>query len=172
MAINDSSLGTSTHILNHIAVDFTKFVSVEALLPYLLAHHMLTRDETYILHSSSIPPTKQNRELLQFLKQKGSETLQKLLCCLTKETTHWGHRAVAAKLRATMEMFEFSGKLVCPVCKKLISNSGKQLHNITIYSVEETVLLCQFYKTLFGCESQCVYGRAETIMIFQYSSTL
>ena len=130
MMVNDRLLGTNTHILNHIAVDFTKSVNVRALLPYLLAHHMLTDDETYVC-TSSIPPTQQTRELLQFLKQKGSKTLQKLLCCLTKETTHLGHKTVAAKLRAAMEMFDFNGKLFCPVCKKAISSNGKQLKTLS-----------------------------------------
>jgi len=135
MMVNDELLlGTNTHILNHIAVDFTNLVNMETLQPYLLAHQMLTNDETDICNSF---PTKQNREILQFLKQKGSKTLQKLLCCLTKETTHSGHKTVATKLRTAMEMFGLNGKLFCPVCKKPISSNGKQL---TLSTACRTVL--------------------------------
>ena len=130
--LNDNLLGTNTEILNHIAVGFTKLVNLDTLQPYLLAHQMLTDDETYICRSST-PPTKNTKELLRLLKQKGSEGLQKLLCCLTIETSHSGHKVVATKLKDAMELYNFNGKLVCPVCKKPILNNGKLFFFVGCY---------------------------------------
>jgi len=123
-SLNDNFLGTNTEILNHIAVDFTKYINLDALLPYLLAHQMLTNDEVYYCRSSSTTPT-QTKALLQLLKQKGKKSLQKLLCCLTNETTHSGHKNVATKLKDAMELYDFNGKLICPACKKPILNKGE-----------------------------------------------
>ncbi|XP_065885346.1 uncharacterized protein [Dysidea avara] len=131
-----SSCGTNTEILNCIAIEFTKLVNLDTLQPYLLAHQMLTDDETYICRSST-PPTKNTKELLRLLKQKGSEGLQKLLCCLTIETSHSGHKVVATKLKDAMELCNFNGKLVCPVCKKPILNNDKLISGQTPITKEE-----------------------------------
>jgi len=123
--LNDNLLGTNAEILNHIAVDFTKYINLDALLPYLQSHQMLTNDQVYYCRSSSSTPTKKAKELLRLLKQKGKKSLQKLLCCLTNETTHSGHKNVATKLKDAMELYNFNGKLVCPVCQKPILNKGE-----------------------------------------------
>jgi len=123
--LNDDLLGTNIEILNHIAVDFTKLIDVDTLLPYLLKHQMLTDEEVDSCRSSLTNQTEKTKKLLQLLKQKGKKSLQKLLCCLTNETTHLGHRNVATKLKDAMKLFNFNGKLVCPVCKKPILNKGK-----------------------------------------------
>ena len=63
------------------------------------------------------PRAQRALELLQYLQHKGNKTLQMLLCCLKKETTHLGHKDLAAKLEDVMKSYSFDQEMVCSICK-------------------------------------------------------
>ena len=110
-----SFVDTSNKILNEIAMEFSTLINVDTLLPHLLAHQMLTYDEAYVCRLQLTPPSQRAQELLRYLRSKGSGVLQKLLCCLSMETTHLGHKDVAAKLIQAIKC-HVDDELLCPIC--------------------------------------------------------
>ena len=104
-------------VLNHIAVEFIQSISLETLYPYLQVHQMLTDAEAYNFLYQLTPSSERAQELLKNLRHKGTGVLQKLLCCLNKETEHSGHKDVTAKLVEAMELYKFANELTCPVCE-------------------------------------------------------
>ena len=63
---------------------FFTSVNLIHLSTYLCNHELLTADKMNILHGNDTPLKKAGK-FFNKLKQKGKETPQKLLCCLTKE---------------------------------------------------------------------------------------
>jgi len=98
-------------------VEFTKSINLEALVPRLMAHDMLTDAEVYICQSKFIPPSQKAQDLLKYLRHKGDEVLQKLLCCLNEEKSHPGHKNVATKLIEAMKFYKFDSEMDCLTCK-------------------------------------------------------
>ena len=100
---------------------------MEALLPQLMKHQLLTYDQAYLCQAQFTPPIQKSQKLLNYLRHKGDEVLRKLLCCLTLETTHLGHRDVAAILKDKMKLYKLDIKLTCSLCMMdAISAKGKQ----------------------------------------------
>jgi len=110
---------SNNKILNDIAVEFGTLVNTEALVPLLISHQLLTSDEAYVCQLQLTPPSQRAQKLLQYLRCKGSGVLQMLLCCLNKETTHLGHKDVAAKLIQAIKSHGIDSNLLCPICKPL-----------------------------------------------------
>ena len=76
---------------------------MDTLLPYLQAHQLVTRDEEHHLSSMMHSSSKKGQMLLGYLKTKGHESLQRILCCLNSAHEHIGHKGVADKLKQIME---------------------------------------------------------------------
>ena len=96
-------VGGSGRVLNSIAPDLKTLVNLEALLPYLQQHQLVTVDEesylSNMLYSSSI----RAQMLLGYLKHKGDGSLQMFLCSLNLEREHKGHKDLADKLKRHMQ---------------------------------------------------------------------
>ena len=108
---------TTNKVLDLIAVEFTDLINVDALLPQLMKHQLLTHDQAYLCHYQPTPPNQKSLELLKYLRHKGDEVIQKLLCCLDKETTHLGHMDIITTLKKAMELHELDTNLTCSLCK-------------------------------------------------------
>lgn len=116
---------TTNKVLDLIAVEFTDLINVDALLPQLMKHQLLTHDQAYLCHYQSTPPNQKSQELLKYLRHKGDEVVQKLLCCLNKETAHLGHMDVTTALKKAMELHKLDIKPTCSLCKDTTSSEGK-----------------------------------------------
>ena len=73
------------------------------MLPYLLKHELLTSDEENDISNKLRTSNENAQKLVRILRRKGSETLQKLLCCLNLACEHTGHKEIAEKLKQEME---------------------------------------------------------------------
>ena len=93
---------------------FFTSVNLIHLSTYLCTHELLTADEMNILHGNDTPLEKAGK-IFSKLKQKGKETPQKLLCCLTKEQEHSGHQDIAKKLASVMRVYDVQP--YCPICQ-------------------------------------------------------
>ena len=116
-------LGATSKILNQIAVDFTTLINLDTLLPHLLQHQLLTDDEVYEFKSEITPPSQRAQELFKCLKAKGDEVILKLLCSLSKETTHAGHKDIVAKLMNEVSV-KIGNDLMCPTCNSHIPSDA------------------------------------------------
>ena len=76
---------------------------MDTLLPYLLQHSLLTRDEEYHLRNIIYSFSEKAQMLLSYLKSKGDDSLQRLLCCLNLAHEHLGHKIVADRLKQVMQ---------------------------------------------------------------------
>ncbi|XP_065885359.1 uncharacterized protein [Dysidea avara] len=133
---------TINKVLNQIAAEFTKSINVEALLPQLMKHQLLTYDQAYLCQAQFTPPIQKSQKLLNYLRHKGDEVLRKLLCCLTLETTHLGHTDVAAILKDTMKLYKLDIKLTCSLCMMdAISAKGTTSKILNHINPEFTVLI-------------------------------
>ena len=97
-------VGGHSRVLNSIASDLKTLVNVDALLPYLQQHQLVTVvEESYLsnmLYSSSI----RAQMLLGYLKYKGDGSLQMFLCSLNLAHEHKGHKELADKLKRHMQI--------------------------------------------------------------------
>ena len=85
------------------------------LSPYLCGHALIETTEliyNYQYHEEDI------RRILYKLQQN-EEAPQKLLCCLTTETKHLGHKDIAKNLAIVMKKHNI--KRNCPHCNQQIS---------------------------------------------------
>ena len=73
------------------------------MLPSLLKHELLTSDEENDISNKLRTSNENAQKLVRILRRKGSETLQKLLCCLNLACEHTGHKEIAEKLKQEME---------------------------------------------------------------------
>ena len=89
--------------LDSIAPEFVALVNVNDLLPYLLQHQLLNRNEEEHLVQFIHTSIEKAQMLLGYLKRKGADSLQKFLCCLNLAHEHTGHKEVADKLKQLME---------------------------------------------------------------------
>ena len=78
-------------------------VNVNDLLPYLLQHQLLNRNEEEHLEQVVHTSVEKTQMLLGYLKRKGADGLQKFLCCLKLAHEHVGHKELADKLKQLME---------------------------------------------------------------------
>ena len=76
--------------------EFTANVNIVSLLPYLQQHNLVTRDEEHYLITDMHSDVKKAQMLLGYLKRKGNESLQKILCCLNLAHDHSGHKDIAS----------------------------------------------------------------------------
>ena len=94
---------------------------MESLLPFLQQHRLITRDEihhlTLVFYSSGVKAQK----LLDYLKTKGADTLQRVLCSLKSADEHTGHKEVADKLKQLMQNYSIDCDS-CPYCESLLKN--------------------------------------------------
>lgn len=97
---------------------FCDCIDLTYLSPYLSTHGLF--DNYTALHVLGNIEDRQEKVAKAFLtlKQKGEETPQKLLCCLTKEMEHPGHETIAKELIGMMQTYKL--QLYCPTCKKHI----------------------------------------------------
>ena len=74
-----------------------------SLLSFLQQHHLVTSDEEHHLITEVHSGVKKAQLLLSYLKRKGDDSLQKILCCLNLADEHSGHKQIAVKLKKLME---------------------------------------------------------------------
>ena len=103
-------IGIANQILEEIEEDFLKSVNLMYLSPHLCSHELIEATEMIcgqLYHEEDI------RKIFHKLQQN-EEAPQKLLCCLTTETRHLGHKDIANKLAIVMEKHKL--KWNCPQC--------------------------------------------------------
>ncbi|XP_065894224.1 uncharacterized protein [Dysidea avara] len=121
---------TST-ILSHISPEFITSVNLDALLPILLDHQLITNDELCMIQSPKFSVATSSEKLLECLKHKEHGTLQKMLCSLNKECTHPQHKDLAAKLHDAMKVNNLVSQQVCLDCQlKQMASSFKKKTNL------------------------------------------
>ena len=96
-------VGGHGRVLNSIAPDLKTLVNLEALLPYLQQHQLVTVDEESYLSNMLYSSGTRAQMLLGYLKHKGDGSLQMFLCSLNLEREHKGHKELADKLKRHMQ---------------------------------------------------------------------
>ena len=96
-------IGDCSRILNSIAANLTALVNLEALLPYLQQHDLLTDKEESYLCNMLYSSTERAQILLSYLRHKGDGSLQMFLCSLNLAHEHKGHKELAEKLKRHMQ---------------------------------------------------------------------
>ena len=112
----DTVVGGHSRVLNSIAPDLKTLVDVEALLPYLLQHQLVTVDEEFYLRNVLYSSSTRAQMLLGYLKHKGDGSLQLFLCSLNLAHEHKGHRELADKLKRQLQATGISYADFCPAC--------------------------------------------------------
>jgi len=139
-------------IFDHITPLFKASIKLEALLPYLQEHHLVTDDELKIYKLTTVQKT---GKLFEYIRSKEHGMLQKLLCCLTRETTHLRHNEVANELRQRMKDMNLVCQDICLDCKLkgIESPSYKAIPNVLGKIVNK---FCKFFyiATLLGTVKQ------------------
>lgn len=102
--------------LNQLAPIVSSSVNLDVLVPLLLKHGLLTNDQNYDLTNPIIAPSRRTQSLIDILKCKGNETLKKLLCCLTSEKQHAGHKDIALKLTELLKLQQCNSDMFCTTC--------------------------------------------------------
>ena len=102
---------------------FCNSVNLNELSKYLSSHGLLTSEEASTANSMSILDRVKANDIFERLKRKGKDTPQKLLCCLTQEKEHAGHKDIAEKLASVMYDNGIGIQYYCPKCKKNIQLS-------------------------------------------------
>ena len=121
---------TST-ILSHISPEFITSVNLDALLPILLDHQLITNNELCMIQSPKFSVATSSEKLLECLKHKEHGTLQRMLCSLNKESTHPQHKDLAAKLHDAMKVNNLVCQQVCLDCQlKQMASSFKKKTNL------------------------------------------
>ncbi|XP_065907908.1 uncharacterized protein [Dysidea avara] len=105
-----------SQILNELAPIVSSSINLNALIPLLLKHNLLTNDQNYYLANEAIAPSRRAQSLLDILKCKGNGTLQKLLCCLTSEKQHAGHKDIASDLTELLKRHQCNAEMFCSTC--------------------------------------------------------
>ena len=134
---------TTKIIFNHIEPVFITSVNLDALLPLLLQHQLLTDDDFNDFKFSDLSKVQRAEILLQYLRHKEHGTLQKLLCCLNRESTHLEHNDIATKLSDTMRNNNLVYEEICLDCrlKGVIAPSSKTVCTIAGKSLLKSVNL-------------------------------
>ena len=91
---------------------------MESLLPFLQQHQLLTRDEIHHLSSMLYSSSEKAQKLLGYLKTKGGDSLQRVLCCLKLAHEHTGHKEVADKLKQLMQDCSIKCTDFCTNCRQ------------------------------------------------------
>ena len=91
---------------------------MDSLVPYLLQHFLLTGDEAYHLCNMMYSPGEKAQMLIGFLKRKGDESLQRVLCCLNLAHEHMGHKTVADRLKQVMQANGVECADFCSDCRR------------------------------------------------------
>lgn len=84
------------------------------LNPQLCSHELLGMCE--MVANPCVHHHQEKENILQTLKQKGKETPQRLLYCLTNEYHHAGHKDLAMKLAEVIKTYKIP--FYCPKCEK------------------------------------------------------
>ena len=101
---------------------FCTSVNLNELSPYLSDHGLLTPEEASIVIDMGFTNHEKAGKIFERLKRKGTDTPQKLLCCLTIEKEHAGHKSIAEKLASVMR--DNGIKHYCPKCEENIQLSS------------------------------------------------
>ena len=101
-----------------IAPEFIAHVNMDSLLPFLQQHQLVTRIEIHHLSCMLYSSSEKAQKLLSYLKTKGADTLQRVLCCLNMENEHTGHRVVADKLKQLMQDCSIKYTDFCSNCRQ------------------------------------------------------
>ena len=112
-------VGGHGRVLNLIEPDLKTLVNLEALLPYLVQHQLVTVDEESYLSNMLYSSSTRAQMLLRYLKHKGDGSLQLFLCSLNSEREHTGHKKLADKLKRHMQATGISYADFCPECATL-----------------------------------------------------
>ena len=104
-------------ILNHITPVFMSSIKLDALMPFLLEHKLLTDAELKESILCILSTVQKTENILQCFRNKGHGMLQKFLCCLNQESTHLKHADIATELRDKMKDYDFVYQEICLECK-------------------------------------------------------
>ena len=88
-----------------------------SLLPYLIQHDLVTRDEEYHLRCKLHSSVEKSQLLLSYLRHKGPGSLQMFLCCLNLAHEHMGHKDIAKKLKQKMQANDIDCNDFCDYCR-------------------------------------------------------
>ena len=83
------------HILDRFAMEFKEYLLIEEIAPYLIAEGVLSGDD-YLLLNKCTPQRRKNVELMQLIKSKGPDCMQRFLhalyrSCTELSTPHQNH---------------------------------------------------------------------------------
>ena len=75
-----------------------EMINLQALMPYLHRHHLLTKHQTDMLLNSTLTEYHRKQELISILLSKGDEGCRRFLDAVSEEPEHLGHSEIAAML--------------------------------------------------------------------------
>ena len=73
-------------------------INLQALIPYLISHGLLTEHERQLLWNIYLPEHHRKQELISIILSKGPEGSRLFLEAVSKEPAHLGHRYIVAIL--------------------------------------------------------------------------
>lgn len=82
-------------LLRKYQPDLAQYISIEALLPYLVQQHLLTDYEKEVLLNEFLSHRVKVLKLLHFIESKGPAGFQLFLKAIANEPDHEGHRYIA-----------------------------------------------------------------------------
>ena len=82
---------------NHMPSVLEK-INLQALIPYLISHGLLTEHERQLLRNNYLTEHQRKQELISIIQSKGSEGCRMFLAAVSEEPEHLGHREIVAIL--------------------------------------------------------------------------
>ena len=120
--LQDSMQVSRQEIMNRLAPDIETYMQARVLLPHLLRHQLLTReDEEYLCHHARTE-TECNRFVRRLIQRKPPEDFEKFISALKEESEHTGHAHLAKLLQAAYnrKISEPFGEIIIIIeCTKL-----------------------------------------------------
>jgi len=81
-------------LLRKYQPELVQYISIEALLPYLVQQHLLTDYEKEVLLNEFLAHRVKVMKLLHFIESKGPAGFQLFLKAIANEPDHAGHRYI------------------------------------------------------------------------------
>ena len=75
-------------------------INLQALIPYLISHGLLTEHERQLLRNSYLTECQRKQELISIIQSKGPEGCRMFLEAVSQEPEHLGHREIVTILSA------------------------------------------------------------------------
>ena len=69
-------------------------INLQALIPYLISHGLLTEHERQLLRNNYLTEHQRKQELISIVQSKGSEGYRMFLAAVSEEPEHLGHREI------------------------------------------------------------------------------